>query len=139
MKIQVLFFLIFINSYSQDFTGKWKIISLEDKTIYVNKLTDSIYIIDSNSKTSIKELKEMAEQLIYPTTFIFGENGEFESNNSMEGFSKGSFTIDRVKNILTIIEANGKRNEAIFSFNNGILFLQPIKEKGETIIGFRKE
>ena len=139
MKILILFFLIFTNSYSQDFTGKWKIISLEDKTIYVNKLIDSIYIKDSNSKTTIKELKEMSEQFIYPTTFIFGENGDFESYNPLEGISKGNFVVDREKKILTIIEANGKRNEAIFSFNNGTLFLQPIKEKGETKIGFRKE
>jgi hypothetical protein len=139
MKILVLFFLIFTNVYSQDFTGKWKIISLEDKIVYVNKLTDSIYIKDLKNKTTVEEFRKMSQQFIYPTTFIFGENGDFESYNPLEGTSKGNFVVDREKKTLTIIETNGKRNEAIFSFNNGILFLQPIKENGETKIGFIKE
>lgn len=139
MKFCLLFFLIFTHSYSQNFTGKWKIISLEDKTVYVNKLTDSIYIKDSKNKTTVEEFRKMSEQFIYPTTFIFSENGDFESYNPFEGISKGNFVVDREKKTLTIIETNGKRNEAIFSFNNGILFLQPIKENGETKIGFIKE
>ncbi len=139
MKTSIIALFISICCYSQDFSGKWTIISLEDETVYANKLNDSIHIKDPNEKTTVEEFRQMAKLYIYPFTYIFKNNGELETYDPMKGNSKGRYEIDRNKNIIVTIEDNGKREEAYFSFKNGILFINPIKENGKTIIGLKKE
>ena len=59
MKRTLIIILLFsFKSYSQDFTGKWKIFSYEDEIAYYNKTKDSIFYKNPARKDEAERSEE---------------------------------------------------------------------------------
>lgn len=139
MKELVFILLVSVGCYAQEFTGKWHVVVFEDQKVYANKLKDSIVIKDPHQHETATDFKKLAEEYIYKSTLTFYDNGTVETFDPLKGSTASQYEIDRINKQIITIEKNGKREEASYTFENGILFIHPSNHNATTIIGFMKE
>lgn len=138
MKKNIVLLLLSVGCYAQEFTGKWHVVVFEDQKVYANKLKDSIVVKDPHQHESATDFKKLAEEYVYKSTLTFYDNGTVETFDPLTGSKTSRYEIDRAHQRFITIEKNGKREEATYTFENGILFIHPSKHT-TTLIGFMKE
>lgn len=138
MKKNIVLLLLSVGCYAQEFTGKWHVVVFEDQKVYANKLKDSIVVKDPHQHESATDFKKLAEEYVYKSTLTFYDNGTVETFDPLTGTTSSRYEIDRTHQRFITIEKNGKREEATYTFENGILFIHPSKHT-TTLIGFMKE
>ncbi|MGV8993660.1 MAG: hypothetical protein ACOH1O_06110 [Flavobacterium sp.] len=140
MKVILLILLLLsFKSYSQDFTGKWKVFSYEDEIAYYNKSKDSISYKNPARKDEAESFKQMSEILIFPITYTFENNGKFLMNFPLFGEPvSGSFEVDRSNKKIVMIDGEGKKDELQYSHTDEILFVEMKMETGYIKLGLEK-
>jgi hypothetical protein len=131
--------LLSFKSYSQDFTGKWNVISYEDEIAYYNKIADSISYKNPARKTEAESFKQMSELIIFSNTYSFDSNGKFVLDFPVIGeSSNGTYEVDKLNSKIVMIDDEGKKDELAYNYNNGILFVEMKMEIGYIKLGLKK-
>lgn len=137
--ILLIILLLSFKSYSQDFTGKWKVFSYEDEIAYYNKTTDSISYKNPARKSEAESFKQMSEILVFSVTYTFESNGKFIIDFPALGQTIiGSFEVDKSNKKIVTIDNEGKKDKLKYSYNDGILFLDMKMETGYIKLGLVK-
>lgn len=138
--ILIIIALLSFKSYSQDFTGKWKVFSYEDEIAYYNKTTDSISYKNPVKKDEAESFKQMSELVIFSISYSFESNGKFVLDFPLMGESyNGKYEIDKLNSKIVMIDDKGKKNELAYNYTNGILFVEMKMEIGFIKLGLKKE
>ena len=135
----IIIILLSFKSYSQDFTGKWKVFSYEDEIAYYNKITDSISYKNPARKEEAESFKQMSELIIFSVTYSFDSNGKFV--NDFPAFGKtvnGKFEVDKLNRKIVMTDDEGKKDELHYNYINGILFVEMKMEIGFIKLGLEK-
>ena len=112
--ILLIILLLSFKSYSQDFTGKWKVFSYEDEIAYYNKTTDSISYKNPARKSEAESFKQMSDLIIFSVTYSFESNGKYVENHPALGeVINGSFKVDKLNKIITMTEDDEDKKDEL--------------------------
>ena len=109
-KKRTLFIILLLSfkSYSQDFTGKWNIISYENETAYYNKIVDLITYKIPSRKSEAERFKQMSELIIFSVTYSFEKDGKYFENHPVLGeVINGSFEFDKTNKTMMMTGDEG--------------------------------
>lgn len=135
----IIIILLSFKSYSQDFTGKWKVFSYEDEIAYYNKTTDSISYKNPARKEEAESFKQMSELIIFSVTYSFEKDGKYVENHPALGeVINGSFEVDKTNKTIMMTDDEGKKDSLKYNYDNGILFLEMEMEIGYIKLGLTK-
>ena len=131
--------LLSFKSYSQDFTGKWNVISYEDEIAYYNKIADSISYKIPARKAEAERFKQMSDLVIFSVTYSFEKDGKYVQNHPALGeVINGSFEVDKTNKTIMMTDDEGKKDSLKYNYDNGILFLEMKMETGYIKLGLTK-
>lgn len=133
-KLVFIFLFLFAISYSQNITGKWKIISYEDEKAFYNKENDSIYFKDLKSKEEAENFKNMSDILIFSLTYTFFDNSDFTMSNPNFANIKGKYKLVEEE----VAQKNNDSESQLFYFKNEILYTKTELIDGFVEVGLKK-
>lgn len=111
--------------YSQNLSGTWNVISYEDEITYYNKIKDSISYKDLSRQNEANNFRKKSDLLIFPITYNFDNNNNFSMNHSIMGeIGKGKFELDKLNKKIVLLDKDGKKDEILYTYENGILFIK---------------
>lgn len=140
MKITLfLILLLTLNSYSQDFVGKWKPISYEDEVSYYNRETDSLSYKIPARKDEAESFRKISDFLIFTVIYNFDSNGKYILEFHALGETiNGDYKVDKLNKKIVMIDDESKKEELSYGYVDGILFLEMKMETGLIKLGLTK-
>lgn len=135
----LIILLLGFKGYSQDITGKWKVVSYEDEIVYYNKTTDSISYKNPARKKEAESFKKMSDLVIFSVTYSFDSKGKYvEDHPALGEIINGSFEVDKRNKTIVLTDDEEKKDEYLYSYTNGILFMEMKMESGFIKLGLTK-
>ncbi len=135
----VLFLLLFsFNLFSQEITGKWKVVIYEDEIIYYNKSIDSLSAKSTYFMENLDTLKMMAEQYFLSNTFEFDSQNSYTIVGPMIGKLNGKFEVDLKNKRIKVNELNKESDFWNYEFENDLLKIEMLFEDSYIKLGLVK-
>ena len=141
----ILFFLLAINSYSQEnnsIIGEWKVISVQSENFYLKTTNDSIslskkYTETHTSQAEVENYIKMIKLAYLKNKFFFDKNGNFNQTSDLATF-KSKYKINEDKNLIEVKDT-GLKNENIkfempFKIQKNYLYITLIESSTKFVL-----